>query len=117
MLSRWIASGTNFANTTITASGGAKFSTVENDLQVQVIPSALLKHAFQVALCFVDIAPACESPALCQTVYVRIDRKAWDAERLRHHNACCFMSYAWKLFEALEVLGDFAAMIFDQDFT
>lgn len=32
MFSRWIASGTNFTNATITASRGTKFSAIENDL-------------------------------------------------------------------------------------
>ena len=114
MLSRWVACRAYFAYTTITASRCAEFATVKNNLKVQVIPSTLFENTFQIALCFIHITAARKTPALRQSMNMRIDRKARYAKRLCHHNACCFMSNAWKSFEAFKVLRYLAVVFLDQ---
>ena len=90
------ARSADLAHTTVTASCGAVFPPIENDLKVQVVPSFPSEYLFEISLGLVDIAAAGESPALRQPVDMRVDGKARYPEGLRHHHRCGLVSYARK---------------------
>jgi len=56
--------GADFTNSAITAAGGAMFTTIKNDLEVQFIPSAHGKEALQITLSLSDIFTVRELPTL-----------------------------------------------------
>ena len=50
-----------------------------------------------------------------QSVDVCVDGKRRHTKGLAHHHSCGFVSDAWQGFEVVEVLGDVAAVLFDED--
>ena len=75
MLSCGVAGGADFADAAIAAASGAVLAPVINDLQVKRIPARLGEGFFQISLRLDDVASSGQTPALCQTVNVRIDRE------------------------------------------
>ena len=101
MLSRWVASGADFADATVAAASGAILASVINDLQVERVPARLWESFFQISLCLHDVAPPGQAPALCQAMNVRIDRKGRQSKCLRHDDAGRFVADAREFFEFL----------------
>ena len=116
MLASGVTGSADLTDKTVAPARRAKFSSVKNDLKVQVIPPIFAKSLLKVALGLDDITPACQSPALSQPVNVRIDGEARHAEGLRHDDTCRFMAHTWKSLESLKVLGHLTAVLFDQHF-
>ena len=117
MLTIRVTGSADFTDQTVTPARCAKFSSVKNDLKVQVIPAIFAKHLFEVALGFDDIAPTRQSPALSESVNVRIDGEAGHTEGLRHNNTGRFMTYPRKSLERIEVLRYLTTVLINQNFT
>lgn len=60
----------------------AEFSTKKNNLKMEFIPFFLGENPFQIAFGLHHALARRETPACCQTVNVRIDRKARNIECL-----------------------------------
>ncbi len=106
----------DLAGFSVTPAGRAVFSSVEDDLQVEFVPRAFGKEIFEISFGFENRFSLCQFPAFCKSMDVGVHRKAWYTERLGHHDLCGFMTNAWKLFELYEIIGNFAAILFDQNF-
>ena len=59
-----IAGPADFADGAVAASSRAVFTTVENDLQMQVVPSVLRKKPFQVGFRLLDVFSLSKAPPL-----------------------------------------------------
>lgn len=71
-----------------------------------VIRSTILLEIFSLHLfSFHHIFSAWQSPAIHQSVNVRVHRKCRNAKSLWHHNACRFMANGWKRFKASKLWG------------
>jgi hypothetical protein len=117
MLTIRVTGGADFTNETVTPARRAKFSSIENDLKVQVIPPMFAKHLFKVTLGFDHVTPACQSPALSQSVNVRIDGEAGYTEGLRHNDTCRFVANPRKSLERIKVLRHLTAVFLNQYLT
>ena len=117
MLTIRVTGGADFTDQTVTPARRAKFSSIKNDLKVQVIPAIFAIHFFEVSLGFDDIAPASQSPALSESVYVRINGEARYTEGLRHDNTGRFMANPGKSLKCIKVLRYLTTVLLNQNFT
>jgi hypothetical protein len=117
MLTIRVTGGADFTDQTVTPARRAKFSSIKNDLKVQVIPAVFAKHPFEVTLGFDDIAPTRKSPALSKSVNVRIYREAGYTEGLRHDNTGRFMANPRKSLECFKVPRYLTTVLLNQNFT
>jgi len=117
---RFLAGGEEFS--TDRASGAvaspcrAVFPSVINDLEVKVAPTCWCEKPFQIAFRLGHARPVTQSPPLCQSMDVRVDRERGKVKYLTHHHAGRFVAYAGERFEALKVAWDFSAEIADDHF-
>jgi len=91
------------------------FAAIQNDLNMQVVPAGLREKALQVALCLNNIFTTGQTPALGQTVNVRINGKGWHAEGLRHHDRSRFMPHSRERFERDHIGRHLAPILIEQD--
>ena len=90
-------------------------STVKNDLKVEFVPGRFIEQPLEIGFRLNDRTSVGESPTLCKSMYVSVDRKRRMPEALAHYDRCCFMSDARQPFQCFEGLGYFTAMFVDQD--
>ncbi len=99
----------------VAASGGAMFAAVEDDLEVEFVPGVAWEEFFEVAFGLDDVFTGGEFPACGEAVDVGIDGKGGDAEGLGHDDGGGFVADAWECFEGVEVGGDLAVVLVDED--
>jgi hypothetical protein len=86
--------------------------TVKNNLQVESIPARFVEGALQISLCFYNAAAAGQTPALCESVNVRVYRKGRHTKSLSHYNTGCFMADARQRLQSRHVSRNCSAMLF-----
>jgi hypothetical protein len=73
----------NRADCAVTAAGGAVLPSIENQLNMQLVPALRRKEFFKIGLGLLNAFAVRQLPALREAVDMRIDRKRRNAERLR----------------------------------
>ena len=116
MLSRWVASGADFADAAIAAASGAILASEINDLQMERVPARLGEGLLQISLRLDDVASPGQTPALCQTVNMRIDRKGRHSKRLRHDDAGGFVADAGQFLQRFQICGHLTVVVFEKEF-
>jgi len=100
----------------VAASSGAILPAVKDNLEVKLVPCFRWKQLFQISLGLLDVFPIGQPPSLGQAVNVSVDGKCGYVEGLCHHDTCCFMTHTRQRLQGIEVLGDFAVVLVDQNF-
>ena len=88
---------------------------VEDDLQMESVPSLDRKELFQIRFGLNHILSIGQSPTLRQSVDVRIDRERRYAEGLGHDDRCRLMTDTRQPLQGFEVLGDLTGVLLNQD--
>lgn len=106
----------DFAGVTVTTSGRAMFTAIEDDPEVEGVPGGLRENAFQVFLDPLDGASlATEFPPMGETVDMGIDRKGGETKRLGHHHRGGFMPHSRQGLQVLKSARDFAFVLIDEN--
>ncbi len=84
------------------AACGAVFASVENNLQVKLVPPLLGKEFFGVPFGLLHAFAAGQLPTGHQPVNVRVYRKSWNAEGLAHDHRRRFVSNPWHGLKSLK---------------
>jgi hypothetical protein len=94
----------------------AVLASEEDDLEVEADPRVLGKRRLEVAFGAFDRGAVRETPALGQTMDVRVDGERRDAEGLGHDDARGLVTDAGERLELRERARDTPAVLFDEEF-
>ena len=93
----------------------AVFPSVEDDLQVQVIPALTREEAFGVSFRLLDVFSVGKPPAVHQAVDVGIHGEGWNPKCLRHHHGRRFVTDPRKVFKGFKIDRHFTGVAFEQN--
>ena len=94
---------TDVANCAVAPACCAVFATIENDLEVEVVPAFAREEPFEVFFCLLDATPIGQAPPLGEAMDMGIDRKGRHAKGLGQDNRCCFVTNAGQGFQSRHV--------------
>ena len=82
---------------------------------MQFVPAKLWKQFFQIFLGLINIFTFTQTPSLCQSVYVSVNRKCRHSECLAHDNRCRLVPYPWQGFKCFKRLRHNTIVLIHQD--
>ena len=101
----------DFALRPVATPRGTMFTTVIDDLKMELIPTFTLEQPLEILFGLLHVASVGQLPPLSEAMNMRVDRKCRDAEGLSHDDACRLMSDAGQLFKFCKRLRDISFVL------